>query len=81
MAKKKRSFGLRLRNRAGFSVRKRWVKIVSSMKGSHACPSCASLGVKRMSSGIWECSKCGFQFAGGAYQPATKMGQSSRRME
>jgi len=81
MRKKKRGFGPKLRTRAGFSVRKRWIKIVSRMESSHTCPSCMSQKVRRRSIGIWECKKCGLQFAGGAYQPATKMGQSSARME
>ncbi|MBS7630667.1 transposase [Candidatus Bathyarchaeota archaeon] len=81
MSKKKRGFGPKLRTRAGFSVRKRWIKIVSRMEAPHTCPSCMNQKVRRMSIGIWECRKCGFQFAGGAYQPSTKIGQSSARTE
>ncbi|MBS7619949.1 50S ribosomal protein L37ae, partial [Candidatus Bathyarchaeota archaeon] len=40
MSKKKRGFGPKLRTRAGFSVRKRWIKIVSRMEAPHTCPSC-----------------------------------------
>lgn len=81
MSKKKRGFGPKLRTRAGFAVRKRWIKIVSRMGVSHICPSCMNQKVKRRSIGIWECAKCGLQFAGGAYQPVTKIGQSSARTE
>ena len=78
--KKKKSYGLRLRTRGGASVRKRWTRIMTTMKSPHKCPSCASRSVKRVSAGIWSCTKCGYRFAGGAYQPMTKLGQTSMRI-
>jgi hypothetical protein len=32
-----------------------------------------------MSVGIWLCGRCGLKFAGGAYVPATKLGEVARR--
>jgi large subunit ribosomal protein L37Ae len=79
MAKKKRkSYGLR--GRGGATLRKRYGRIMSSAKASHKCPNCAMPSVKRVSVGIWNCRKCGYKFAGGAYQPTTKLGQASRRI-
>ncbi|KON29301.1 hypothetical protein AC482_06890 [miscellaneous Crenarchaeota group-15 archaeon DG-45] len=79
MPRRKKSFGLRLRTRGGASVRKRWTRIMTTMKGPHKCPSCGGRTVKRAGAGIWSCTKCGYQFAGGAYQPMTKLGQTSMR--
>ena len=79
MPRKKKSYGLRLRTRGGAAVRKRWTRVMSTMKRPHKCPSCASRSVKRVSVGIWSCTKCGYLFAGGAYQPVTKLGQTSMR--
>jgi len=66
---RKKSFGLRLRNRGGTSVRKRWTKAALSYKGSSLCPSCGIRAVERVNSGVWRCRKCGYTFAGGAYAP------------
>ncbi|MBM3292248.1 50S ribosomal protein L37ae [Candidatus Bathyarchaeota archaeon] len=79
MTKKKTTFGLRLRTRGGAAIQKRWTRIVKQMKVPHKCPSCASPSVKRESTGIWNCHKCGFKFAGGAYVPSTKSGLASTR--
>jgi len=76
---RKKGYGLRLRTRAGLSIRKRWTQVTKELRSPHKCPSCTSPTVRRVSSGIWACTKCGYQFAGGAYQPETKLGQSSMR--
>lgn len=78
--RKKKSYGLRLRTRGGASLRKRWTRITSGMRSPHKCPRCSSRTVRRVSVGIWSCTKCGYHFAGGAYQPATKLGQTSMRI-
>jgi len=65
--------------RYGSTVRKRYVEIVSSLKRAHKCPQCSAVAVRRRSVGVWECRKCGFTFAGGAYTPVTKLGIVSRR--
>lgn len=74
------SHGHRLRSRGGATVRKSWSRIVNNMRRPHKCPNCAIPSVKRISFGIWECRKCGYKFAGGAYTPATRTGQASRRI-
>jgi large subunit ribosomal protein L37Ae len=66
--------------RYGSTVRKRYVKIITEMKKKHKCPQCGLLRVKRVSVGVWKCSKCGFTFTGGAYTPATKLGIVAKRV-
>ncbi|HIH31962.1 TPA: 50S ribosomal protein L37ae [Candidatus Woesearchaeota archaeon] len=36
-------------------------------KRSHKCPKCAYPNVKRISVGIWQCSKCNAKFTSRAY--------------
>jgi large subunit ribosomal protein L37Ae len=80
VTRRKKTFGLRLRTRGGTSVRKQWTRITMEMRGSHTCPRCSSRSVKRDSIGVWECTKCDYRFAGGAYQPSTKTGEASMRV-
>ena len=79
MAKKKR-INIGMRTRGGATVRKRYGRIQRTIKATHKCPSCASPSVTRESVGVWSCRKCGYKFAGGAYTPTTKLGQSSQRI-
>jgi len=79
--KKKTQFGSRLRSRGGSTVKKRWSRIVSNMRKDHKCPNCSMKAVTRESVGIWRCTKCGYTFAGGAYTPITKMGETARRIK
>ena len=59
---------------------KRTVKgIEEKMKKDHVCPKCDRIGVKRVSTGIWECKKCGTVFTGGAYVPQTPMAKTATR--
>ncbi len=44
------------------------------MKQKHVCPVCGRKAVRRISTGIWQCQKCGATFAGGAYLPTTPAG-------
>ncbi len=76
---KRRSLGSRLRTRGGLSVRKRWTRTVMELRRPQKCPTCGWPSLKRVSIGIWSCLNCGMRFAGGAYQPATKMGLASQR--
>jgi large subunit ribosomal protein L37Ae len=66
--------------RYGTVARKRYVEIVTGMRRRHECPRCRIQSVRRLSVGIWLCRKCGYRFAGGAYQPITKLGETSRRV-
>ena len=57
--------------RYGRFVRKRVAEMEKISRAYHRCPRCDVMGVHRKGTGIWECRKCGFKFAGGAYQPQT----------
>lgn len=57
--------------RYGVTLRQRVAKIEANMKMLHKCPSCQTKAVRRVSTGIWTCRKCGHTYTGGAYVPAT----------
>jgi large subunit ribosomal protein L37Ae len=57
--------------RYGRFIRKRVQQVEKVQKATHTCPRCDHAAVKRVGTGIWECRKCGFKFAGGAYTPQT----------
>ena len=57
--------------RYGRFVRKRVADIEAISRALHRCPKCDMQSVQRKGTGIWECRKCGYKFAGGAYQPQT----------
>ena len=57
--------------RYGVTLRQRVAKIETNMKVLHKCPSCQTKAVRRLSTGIWVCRKCGHTYTGGAYVPAT----------
>ncbi|OYT66636.1 hypothetical protein B6V00_03185 [ANME-1 cluster archaeon ex4572_4] len=42
-------------------------------------PRCERKSVKRVGTGIWRCSKCGFTFSGGTYLPQTPTGVTAQR--
>ena len=69
MAKKQSSrkttkrFGVRY----GRTTRNRVAKIEALQKAEYKCPYCNYTKVKRVSAGIWSCSKCGAKFAAKAY--------------
>jgi large subunit ribosomal protein L37Ae len=69
----------RLGARYGVAVRRQLAKVESQSRILHDCPSCGRRRVKRISVGIWGCSKCGHTFAGGAYLPSTKLGEIAER--
>lgn len=57
--------------RYGRFIRKRVRDVELIAKAVHTCPRCDTVSVKRKGTGIWECRKCSFKFAGGAYVPVT----------
>jgi large subunit ribosomal protein L37Ae len=57
--------------RYGRFVRKRVNDMEKISRALHRCPKCDMESVARKGTGIWECRKCGYKFAGGAYQPTT----------
>ena len=65
--------------RYGATVRKRYIKVVTELKKPHRCPSCGFVRVRRKSVGVWQCGKCEYTFAGGAYTPFTKLGAVAKR--
>lgn len=65
-SKKTKSAG-RLGARYGKTVKDRLVKVEVKQRVKQKCPFCEKLGVKRLSKGIWECSKCEKKFASNTY--------------
>ena len=63
--KKVKSAG-RFGARYGRSVKARLVKVESKQRVKQKCPYCGKLGVKRLGSGIWSCSRCNKTFASDA---------------
>jgi len=64
--------------RYGLRVRKVTMNIEKQQKAKHECPQCSHMAVKRVSKGIWECRKCGYKFAGGAFYPQTAAAKSRK---
>ncbi|WP_309493116.1 50S ribosomal protein L37ae [Candidatus Hecatella orcuttiae] len=65
--------------RGGSSLRKARAKIEEEAKSIYECPQCLRRAVKKFSVGVWKCSRCGFTFAGGAYKPSTKLGETVKK--
>ena len=53
--------------RYGIRIRRRVVEIDRVRTASSTCPRCATVTVRRVASGIFECSRCGTRFASNAY--------------
>ena len=71
MARRTRKAGIvaRFGPRYGVRIRRRVQQIEEGLKGRHTCPRCAAISVRRKSTGVWACRRCGYVFAGGAYRP------------
>ncbi len=57
--------------RYGTKNRKLVADIEEKMRAEYTCSKCGAKKIKRTGTGIWECTKCGFTYAGGAYVPQT----------
>ena len=66
--------------RYGLRVRKVTMNIERQQRAKHECPQCSHISVKRVSSGIWQCRKCGYKFAGGAFYPQTAAAKSRKQV-
>ena len=53
--------------RYGKTVRGRLNKVEDKQRKKQKCPLCERLGAKRLSKGIWKCSKCNKKFASDTY--------------
>ena len=82
MAKRTKKVGSagRFGSRYGVRARTRVRNVEMQQKAKHICPSCGHQKVKRISTSIWQCSKCNVKFAGGAYTPRTESGQNVEKM-
>ena len=67
--------------RYGRTVRKRRFEIERDQKKRHRCNKCGAKAVKRVSVGVWKCTKCGDTVSGGAYLPVSKIGEVARSIE
>ena len=70
----------RYQARYGVKSRTRIRNVESQQLLKHVCPSCGQKKVKRASTSIWQCKKCGIKFAGGAYLPSTEAGDNLEKM-
>ena len=65
--------------RYGRKIRKAVAEIEERTRGSHTCPKCERISVKRIGTGIWKCTKCGYTFTGGTYVSRTSVGITAQR--
>ncbi len=68
--KKSRSAG-RFGVRYGTKNRKLVADIEEKMHAGYTCSKCGAKKIKRIGTGIWQCTKCMHTFAGGSYVPQT----------
>ncbi|OYT41940.1 50S ribosomal protein L37ae [Candidatus Pacearchaeota archaeon ex4484_26] len=55
--------------RYGSTIKKRVAKIEAKQRRKHKCPFCGKFAVKRLSAGIFQCTRCKKKFTGKAYWP------------
>ncbi len=82
MTKRTKKVGSVGRFQSRYGVRARTItrNIEIIQKGKQNCPNCGHKKVKRISTGIWQCRKCGNKYTGGAYIPETESGQNVQKM-
>ncbi len=82
MAKRTKKVGSVGRYQARYGVRARTItrNIEAIQRGKQNCPNCGHKKVKRISTGIWQCRKCGSKYTGGAYILETESGQNVEKM-
>lgn len=82
MSKRTKKVGTSGRYASRYGVKSRTVvrEIESQQRLRHPCPQCGQKAVQRRSTSIWECSKCGNVFAGGAYLPMTPSGVTADKI-
>lgn len=61
-----------LRQKYGATLRRRYTNVYFTLKQKRRCPRCSSRRFRRKVIGIWNCPKCGYTVAGGAYDLVTK---------
>jgi len=59
----------RFGSRYGTKSRKLVTEIERKLGQRYKCPSCSGVNVRRISTAIWQCTRCGAKFAGAAYTP------------
>ncbi|MEO2117710.1 MAG: 50S ribosomal protein L37Ae [Methanocaldococcus sp.] len=62
--------------RYGLKIRVRVRDVEVKAKKKYKCPVCGFPKLKRVSTSIWVCGKCGAKIAGGAYTPETGAGKA-----
>ena len=67
---KKRGSTGRFGPRYGTKIRKLALAVDHKLQQRYKCPSCGAVKVKRVSTSIWQCGRCGVKFAGAAYSPS-----------
>ena len=82
MSKRTKKVGTSGRYASRYGVKSRAMvrEIESQQHLRHPCPQCGQKAVQRKSTSIWECSKCGNVFAGGAYLPTTPSGVTAEKI-
>jgi len=68
---KKVGSAARLGPRYGWKLRRQVRDVEKRAKALYECRNCGKIGLKRVGTGLWQCTKCGSVFAGGAYVPRT----------
>ncbi len=53
--------------RYGIRIRRRVLELDRSRGHRAACPRCSTVTLSRISSGVFECGRCGTRYASGAY--------------